>query len=136
MENLIKKTNMEMTSGDYGKELVLDIHNCNIEHFNRADLEKFFIDLCEVIDMERADLHFWDDLYVPEDQKQTEPHLVGTSAIQFIKTSNVTIHTLDIMRRVYLNIFSCKDFDADTAKDFCVSYFAGEVVNCQVFRRV
>jgi S-adenosylmethionine/arginine decarboxylase-like enzyme len=121
---------------DYGKELIIDLHGCNIKRFNRADLQIFFTDLCDRIDMQAEDLHFWDDLETPEEEKQTEPHLVGTSAIQFIKTSNITIHTLDMLARVYLNIFSCKDFDADIVREFCLSFFSGRIMNSVEVRRV
>jgi S-adenosylmethionine/arginine decarboxylase-like enzyme len=77
--------------------------------------------------MQAEDLHFWDDLDTPDEEKETEPHLVGTSAIQFIKTSNITVHTLDLLKRVYLNLFSCKDFDSDAAVAYCVDFFGGEV---------
>lgn len=120
---------------DYGKELILDIHNCNTNNFNRKDLRLFFKQLCELIDMEKCKLTFWDDHGVAEEEKQTLPHLKGTSAVQFITTSNITIHTLDIMKRVYLNIFSCKDFDSKTVKMFAAFFFDGKIVNCKTIRR-
>lgn len=121
---------------NYGKELILDLHGCDVSKFTREEIERYFIELCDLIDMERADLHFWDDLDTPEDEKQTEPHLVGTSAIQFIMTSNVTIHTLDLMERVYLNIFSCKEFSDADAKKFSLGFFGGEIVNTATIDRV
>ena len=112
----------------YGKELILDLHQCDASTFTRKSLKMFFNLLCEAIDMEPEKLVWWDDLYTPEKEKETEPHLVGTSAVQFIKTSNITIHTLDIMKRVYLNIFSCKDFDAQIALNFCMKWFDCKLV--------
>ena len=120
---------------NYGKELILDFHNCDPETFTRKSIRNYFKELCEVIDMERCKLCWWDDLYTPEGEKETEPHLVGTTAIQFIKTSNITIHTLDILKRVYLNIFSCKEFDVDVVKKFSEEWFAGEMVNSQEVKR-
>ena len=111
----------------YGKELIIDLHNCNTEKFNRKSLKKYFKDICDLIDMERCKLVFWDDVGVSEDEKQTDPHTTGTSAVQFILTSNITIHTLDLMKRVYINIFSCKDFDSDIAERFTESYFKGKI---------
>lgn len=119
----------------YGKELIMDLHNCNVDKFTRHAIENFFIELCIKINMQRADLHWWDDLDLPENEKETEPHLKGTSAIQFITTSNITIHTLDILRNVYLNIFSCKDFDPTIAMKFSENWFEGEIVNSQVVVR-
>ena len=125
-----------MIENDYGKEVILDLHECDPTVFTRTDIKIFFELLCDKIDMVRCQLHFWDDLDTPACYKETEPHLVGTSAIQFIKTSNITIHTLDIMKRVYLNVFSCKDFDESIVKDFSEQYFKGKSVNTIVVRRV
>lgn len=125
----------KMLEDFYGKELILDLHNCNPSKFNRKDIENYFIELCDLIDMEREDLHFWDYEDVPQEEIPTEPHLVGTSAIQFIKTSNITMHTLDIMKAIYLNIFSCKDFDAEEAKEFTEKWFEGETASFKVIKR-
>ena len=92
-------------------------------------------ELCNLIDMEREDLHFWDELGIAQCDKNTEEHLIGTSAVQFITTSNIVIHTLDVMKRVYLNIFSCKDFNSTIARKFCKDYFKGKIVTCQTIRR-
>ena len=46
----------------YGCELILDLHACDAAKFTRGDIERFCTGLCELIDMERCDLHFWDDL--------------------------------------------------------------------------
>lgn len=113
----------------YGKELILDLHECDVFMFNRERIEGYFVGLCELIDMEREDLFWWDDVGLPQVECQTDPQLKGTSAIQFILTSNVTIHTLDLLGNVYVNIFSCKEFDAGAAARFTASYFGGKIVN-------
>ena len=119
----------------YGKELILDIHNCNSNTFNRKSIRNYFKKLCDLINMERCKLAWWDDYAVPPEEQQTEPHLKGTSAIQFITTSNITIHTLDILKSVYINIFSCKDFNAKMAEDFTKEWFKGKVVNSLLVER-
>lgn len=121
---------------DYGKELIIDLHDCNPRKFTRKDIRNYFRKICDLIDMERCKLTWWDDLHTPEKEKETEPHLVGTSAVQFIKTSNITIHTLDILERAYINIFSCKDFDEYTAAEFSKRWFEGRIVNQTMIRRV
>lgn len=120
---------------NYGKELILDLHNCDPSRFTRKKIRKYFEEVCDLISMERCKLCWWDDLYTVEGEKETEPHLVGTSAVQFIKTSNITIHTLEILCRVYLNVFSCKDFDEDIVAEFSVKWFGGDVVNKVVVER-
>ncbi len=121
---------------DYGKELILDLHNCDSILFTRKHIRNYFKKVCDLIDMERGKLCWWDDLHTPEDEKETEPHLVGTSAVQFIKTSSIVIHTLDLMKVVYLNIFSCKDFNSEIVIDFSAKWFGGEVLSsCTIPRR-
>src|ERR1700730_10757658 len=99
----------------YGRELLLDLHGCDPTRFSRSAIEEFCTQLCKLIDMESCDLHFWDDLGVPGEEQQTHPKTKGTSAVQFILTSTIVIHTLDLMKAVYVNIFSCKEFDTDQA---------------------
>ena len=122
---------------NYGKELIIDLHLCNVNRFNRKSLRKYFKDLCALIEMQPAKLVFWDDAGVPEEEKQTETHTTGTSAVQFILTSNITIHTLDLLGNVYINIFSCKEFDHFVALEFSKNYFeAGLVMQWKIIDRL
>lgn len=120
----------------YGKEIVLDLHGCDPSTFTRAALTDYFRQLCDLIDMEACDLHFWDDVGVAPEDRQTEPHTTGTSAIQFILTSNITVHTLDLLQAVYVNLFSCKDFDPAVVRDFTLKTFGGRVVQERIFDRI
>lgn len=120
---------------NYGKELILDLHDCDPKKFTRKTITRYFKELCDLIDMERHDIHWWDDVGLPPEECQTLPHLKGTSAIQFITTSNVTIHTLDILKSVYLNIFSCKEFDGRVAAEFSRKFFKGRIVNLKITDR-
>jgi len=124
-----------MSKENYGMEVIIDLHYCDVTKFNRKNLKKFFIELCDLIKVERCKLCWWDDHGVPENEKQTEPHLKGTTAVQFISTSNVIIHTLDILESVYLNIFSCKDFDGNKVKEFCENWFKGTTVSFHEIKR-
>ena len=119
----------------YGKEVILDLHNCNPQKFRRKSIRAFFIGLCDLIEMERCELFWWDDYGLPSKERQTAPHLKGTSAVQFIMTSNITIHTLDLLKNVYLNIFSCKEFDTHKAKQFSERFFEGKAVTFKVLAR-
>ena len=119
----------------YGKELILDLHQCNVSLFNRHDIDQYFKELCKGIEMQPEDVFWWDDQDEPEEKKQTDAHTKGTSAVQFILTSNITIHTLDILKSVYVNIFSCKDFDSKWAESFTEHYFNGESVQALTISR-
>lgn len=124
-----------VVSGIYGKEVILDCYECNKEKFNRRDLRKFFTRLVKLLDMKKGDLHFWDDVGVPKAQRQTRLETTGTSAVQFILTSNITIHCLDLLGRVYVNIFSCKDFKEGEAKAFVQEWFNAKWVRLHVVYR-
>jgi len=125
-----------MKVGDYGKELIIDLHDCDVSTFNRNSLDAYFEQICRTIKMQKCERYFWDDVGVPKEERQTEPHLQGTSAIQFMLTSNITVHTLDILKKVYINIFSCKNFDADIAAEFSWKWFGGKIVNKKIIRRI
>ena len=82
------------------------------------------------------DLVFWDDTGVPEDERQTSPHTQGTSAVQFILTSSIVIHTLDQLSAVYVNIFSCKEFDPKLAERFTVEWFGAGDCSARFIERI
>ena len=119
----------------YGQELILDLHDCDASRFTRSAIKGFFTELCELIEMETCDLHFWDDVGVPEEERQTHPKTKGTSAVQFILTSTIVIHTLDLMKAAYVNIFSCKDFDTDAAAKFTAEWFGSKQWTANVVTR-
>ena len=113
----------KVSAGAYGLELILDLHDCNVNSFTRQSISLFCTELCELIDMERCDLHFWDDIGVAEEERQTHAKTKGTSAVQFILTSTIVIHTLDLMNTAFVNIFSCEEFDTDEAAKFTAKWF-------------
>jgi S-adenosylmethionine/arginine decarboxylase-like enzyme len=86
--------------------------------------------------MKAEKLCWWDDYGLEPEFQQKEVHTKGTTAVQFILTSNITIHTLDLLNNVYINVFSCKDFDADLAMKFSEEWFKGKIVNSQIIERL
>ena len=110
----------------YGHELILDLHGCNPETFTRDHLDRYFTELCDLIDMEKCQVHFWDDMGVPPEERQTSPLTKGTSAVCFILTSTIVVHTLDDLGAVYVNIFSCKEFDSGVAANFTEEWFEAD----------
>ncbi len=120
----------------YGKELILDLHDCSVSEFNRESIEDYIAKLCALIGMEREDLHFWDYEDDPEGYENAPPHLKGTSAVQFIKTSSIVLHSLDDLGKIFINVFSCKDFDEVEVRSFTETFFGGCVVGCSVIERI
>ena len=112
-----------MTQKIYGYELILDLHGCDVAKFTRKSIEEYMVTICEAIGMEREDLHFWDYEGLPEEEIPKDSHLLGTTAVQFITTSNIVIHTLDLLKAVYVNIFSCKKYDTELAERITKEWF-------------
>jgi S-adenosylmethionine/arginine decarboxylase-like enzyme len=121
---------------NYGVELILDLHGCDSSKFTRESISGYFERLCELIDMKREVLHFWDDVGVPDEDKQTLPHTQGTSAVQFILTSSIVIHALDQLGAIYINIFSCKAYDPKLAEQFTVEWFGASDCSARFIERV
>ena len=119
----------------YGVELILDLHGCDSSTFTRESITGYFVRLCDLIDMKREDLHFWDDIGLPEEEKQTSPHTQGTSAVQFILTSSIVIHTLDQLSAVYVNMFSCQEFDPKLAERFTAEWFGASDCTARFIER-
>jgi len=113
----------------FGKELIMDLKDCNAEIFNEVDIEQYIVELCKLIDMERVgNPLFWQ--YDGEHE-----HLKGLSVMQFIKTSSIVIHTSDLDSRIYMDIFSCKDFDESKVLEFTEKWFEGVVAYYELLFR-
>ena len=131
----------------FGLEFIIDLKGCDVTKFTRKGLSNYLINLCNLLEitvrevplvlleMHREDLHFWDYEDDPEAKAAAPAHLDGTSAIQFIRTSNITIHTLDKVGEIYINVFSCKDFNHGRIRYYTLEYFGGTVQNEQLVHR-
>ena len=116
--------------GNYGLELVIDMKGCNLDDLSKEKLTRFMVELCDRIKMVRhGEPIFWEDY-------SGIPHLHGISAIQLIETSNIVCHPLPMLKAVYLNIFSCKEFDPEDALKFCMEYWGATSENHTIITRV
>lgn len=106
------------TPGDYwGLLASIDLKDCHPELIrNRAAIVKFAKDLCVFIDMRPFGhpqvVHFGED-----------DRVAGFSLIQLIQTSLISAHFANATSTAYVDIFSCKEFDAEKAAKFCAHYF-------------
>jgi S-adenosylmethionine/arginine decarboxylase-like enzyme len=121
---------MKKNTKKYGLEIIVDIHDCNIAKFKRKTLDEFFAKLVKLSKMQAVGKpKYWLE-------HSNEPHLKGYSGIQFIKTSSILIHTLDILKCAYLNFFSCKDFDTIEVAKFIKDYFEAGKISYKVINRI
>jgi S-adenosylmethionine/arginine decarboxylase-like enzyme len=51
--------------------------------------------------------------------------LEGWSAMQFIETSSITVHADEFGGRCFVDVFSCRPFDAERAAAVAVAHFGG-----------
>lgn len=58
----------------------------------------------------------------------------GLTLIQPIQTSSLVVHFSELSRRLYLDLFSCKEFNADEVAALTVATFGGRV-RCRSLRR-
>lgn len=90
----------------------LDLRGCNPGYIKQPEkIKELIIGLCSAIKMKRFG--------EPMIKKFGNGDLFGYSAIQFIETSSLTFHFDETKNRAFIEIFSCKFFDPDTAADFC-----------------
>ena len=127
---------MSKSKNPYGFELIMDLHDCDVSKFNRTSLRKYFVKLCKAIGMKRCELYFWDDHGVAPKKRQTLPHTKGMSAVQFILTSSVVIHTSDLLKAIYINVFSCKSFDKGAAEKLSREWFGAKKCKTHFVKRI
>ena len=108
----------------YGSELMLDMIDCDPATFSRESIDAFFTKCCEVTNMVRVVVHFWDE---GRFELSNADHVAGISAVCFIETSNMTIHALDRLKEVYLNIFTCSDFKPEDVESLAREWFGARL---------
>ena len=107
----------------WGHHLMLDAAGCN-ERLGEAEAIKAFArDLVEAIGMtaygEPIVAHFG----------HGDPDTCGYTLVQLIETSNITAHFCDNRGEIYLDVFSCRDFDAAKVEQVFRRHFAPQEMN-------
>ncbi len=102
----------------WGKSAHIDLTDCEPELLTDSSiLKKFVKELIDKIGMKANG-----PCYTVRGGDPRE-NLEGYSAMQFIETSSVTVHLDEVKNRVYVDIFSCKDFSEQDAFNFSKQYF-------------
>ena len=103
--------------GAWGLYTSVDIHNCDPAIIRDADMiRQYVVQLCDLIEMKRFGetqvVHFGED-----------ERVAGYSMIQLIETSLISGHFANSTNSAYLDIFSCKFYDASIMVEFTKNYF-------------
>lgn len=111
----------------YGKHVILTASGCNTNLLEKVKIADFCRDMVKRIDM----VPFGE----PFVERFGDGDEVGISAVQLIQTSAITIHTNDEARDMYLDVFSCKDFDAAEVDRAVEDWFAPASIDSQTLLR-
>jgi len=112
----------------WGKHLVLDAAGCSPKMIGcPIVIKNFTTDLVRRIDM----------------KAYGDPQIVmfgtgnkkGYTLIQLIETSNIAAHFVEENNSMYLDVFSCKDFDPTIVKETVREYFDAQRFSSRVFLR-
>ena len=114
----------------WGKHVIIDMCAGDKASVRSATaIQAFVKELVQAIDMkafgEPTIVHFAE--HVPE--------AAGYSLVQLIETSAITGHFCDVSGDAYIDIFSCKDFDAAVAVGVVEKFFNPGNVNSIVLAR-
>jgi S-adenosylmethionine/arginine decarboxylase-like enzyme len=112
----------------WGMIVLLDLFDCD-PHLvcSYHDIERFPKMLCAKIDMSA----FRDTMIY----RFGEGSLEGYSAFQFIETSSITLHADETENRVFVDVFSCKDFDPIITSEFSKNFFKAKSITSKVVKR-
>lgn len=112
----------------WGISAAIDLHDCAHDRLTSPELIKEFIR--NVISLTGMVAH--GPCYI---DRFGEGNLKGYSAMQFIKTSSITVHLDEVENRAFIDIFSCKDFDTKAAAAYAQKFFQAEQVKKTVLSR-
>lgn len=111
----------------YGKHLIINATRCNDNQESIDFIRNWIINMCDEIDMQR-----FGDCHVHRFGHGDE---VGISAFQLIFTSNISMHTNDKYRDMYVDVFSCKDYDCEVVLNLFEKSFKPEDINHKITYR-
>jgi len=107
----------EQTYG-YGPHLMLDLNECNASILDDLDAcFRLLSELPEKIGMTKITQPYvfrYSGL-IPEDG--------GITGVTIIAESHISLHTYPRKNFVFVDLFSCKPFDVERAKDYIVQFF-------------
>jgi len=125
---MINKKNQLNRNKIFGTELLLNLYECDLKVMkSKRKLLEFPVELCKIIKMNICGKAII--------RRTGKEHLYGYSLIQFIETSSITIHTCDQIKETYLDIFSCKPYNAKVVIDFTKKFFKTEKIKKTVIFR-
>ena len=117
------------TENLWGMSTSVDLYDCNPSIIRDAEKIKEYVkQLCDLLEMktfgEFLVVHFGED-----------PKVSGFSMTQLIETSLISGHFANNTNAAYLDIFSCKWYDAEKMAQFSKDFFGARGVRYKVSKR-
>lgn len=114
----------------WGYHLLINGKNANKEKISDIEHVSNFVKLL-IIDIDMVAYGpLWIDRFATHD-----PEKSGISFCQMIETSNITGHFAENTGDFYIDIFSCKPYNIEVAKDLCKKFFEPETMNSMMVHR-
>ena len=112
----------------WGYHLILDGSGCDLQSISDGDnIRAFAKELVDAIGMvaygEPRAVHFGTG------------NKAGYTLVQLIETSNICAHFVEEHSHFYLDVFSCKTFEAEIVLEMCKKYFKCTHYNTAFVRR-
>lgn len=101
--------------GHWGYHLLIDASDCNTDIDDTVKVELFVRELVKKLKMK--------PIGKPIVVKVNDEDGRGTTAVQIITTSTITFHGDDEKWSVYLDVFSCKQYEPKIALKLFIDYF-------------
>ncbi|MCI0388721.1 MAG: S-adenosylmethionine decarboxylase [Acidobacteria bacterium] len=124
----VSRTAYEATCA-WGISTAVDVYGCDPDAIrSRERIAQFTRELCDLLGVKRFGetqiVRFGDD-----------PRVYGYSMVQLIETSLVSAHFSEDSNTVYLDLFSCKWYDAEAAAEYAKDFFRAERIRMQTCLR-
>lgn len=107
----------------WGQHLILDIGGCNENICSKEAISTFVKELVEAIDM----VAYGDPIIVHFAEHSYEA--AGYSLVQLIETSAIMGHFSDNNKDAYLDIFSCKSINEESAIQVIEKHFSPKKIH-------
>ena len=115
---------------NYGKELILDIFGCDPKIIrSKKKILEYSNKICNLIKMKKYGKPICERFGFGKD------FTAGFSLVQLIESSLVSGHFSELWNKVYINIFSCKNFDDKKAAAFTEKFFKAKKIKNRVLIR-
>jgi S-adenosylmethionine/arginine decarboxylase-like enzyme len=122
-----------MLKKPFGTHLILDADDCQGKINDRKHIQSFIDTLVKEMGMKKVGETIFE--YFEDNDYNRERDIVGYSVVQIISLSNITIHINEISKTVYLDIFTCGDFDDTKIGLIFSDYFQAQKIKKRILTR-